>query len=342
VTTPAIPQPAGVAEPAAPAAPAAVRLLVITHASHAYDENRYTYGLVSGLAETTDLVLAEWEKMGTPSVRSAAETAQVDLADIDVCMTYMRFRLLMLEPFDWSGFDGPRVLMEHDAWIGYSPAHREWHGRFPEVYHRDGFDLMISTGRNTTARLRADGVNAVWMPKAYNAANFTDLGYERSGVCTFGTAWPSRRALIAQLGDLVTDVSGPYDTLNERLNGHAGAIVCNMPGKPPLGKLGRAIRRKRPGFVRIYPGVEPMIKTFEVAGAGCAPIIDHQDELDELGFVPGRTCLTYRTFDEATELLRQADVEELREIGRAAGELARSRHTWRHRAELVPQLIAAG
>ena len=319
-----------------------MRLLLVTHESHAYDPTRYTYRLVTGLAGTTDMSIAIWEKMDKPSVRAAAEEGQVDLADIDVCMTYLRFRLLMLEPFDWTGFDGKRVFMEHDAWIGYSPALPEWRGRFPAVYRRDGFDLMIATGRNTTERLRADGVNAVWMPKGYDSTTFRDLGGDRAGVCTFGTGWPSRRALIARLGDLVTDVSGPFTSLNERLNRHAGAVVCNMPGRPPFGKPGRAVRRVWPRFVRTWPGVEPMIKTFEVAGAGCAPIVDHQDELAELGFVDGETCLTYRDFGEAVTIVRDTGPDRLREVGAAAAELARSRHTWQHRAELVPRLIEAG
>ncbi len=319
-----------------------MKLLVITHESHAYDTGRSTHELFEGLAETTDLHVAIWEQMDTPSVRAAAEVAQVDLGEIDVCMTYMRFRYLMLEPFDWMGFAGKRVIMEHDAWIGYAPDKPEWHGKFPAVFHRDGFHLMISTGKKTTAQLRADDVNAVWMPKAYDSTTFHDLGEERSRVCTFGTGWPSRRALIARLGETVTDVSGPYVTLNDRLNQYAGAVVCNMPGEPRFGKAGRAIRRVRPTFVRTWPAIEPMIKTFEVAGAGCAPIVDHQDELAELGYVDGETCRIYRTFEEATDLVRRADTDELRRIGAAARDLVLARHTWRHRAEDLPALIDAG
>ncbi|MGH9112802.1 MAG: glycosyltransferase family protein [Acidimicrobiales bacterium] len=314
-----------------------MRLLVVTHSSHTHRKS--SRQLFAGLTETTDLSVADWDQMAERSVRAAGEVAQVDLAHVDACMIYVRFRYFMLEPFDWSGFDGRRVLYEPDAWFGYSPAHREWHGRFAAVYRRDNFDLMISTGKDTTARLVADGVHAAWMPKAYDSSSFSDLGGARSDVCTFGSAWPTRRALIAQLGGLVTDVSAPYTTLNEGLNRYAGALVCNMPGTTPLGKVGRAIRRWRPGFVRAWPGVEPMIKTFEVAGAGCAPIVDHIDELADLGFVSGRSCLTYRTLDEAVSTVRRVDPDRLREVGLVAADLARSRHTWRHRAEQLPQLI---
>lgn len=319
-----------------------MRLLLITHRFRV-EEPRYTTDqLIEGLRDTTNLELAFWEEMTMPSAQAAGQSVQIDLADVDVCMTYLKFRFHMLHPIDWSGYDGPRVMLEFDAWAAYDPSNSAWHGRYQEIYRRDGFDLMVTTGRRTRDLLRHDGVNAVWMPKAYDSKFIHDLGRNRAGVCTFGTRWMSRHALNHRLGDLVTDISGPYDLLNDRLNDYAGAVVCNMPGRPPFGKVGRGIRRLIPTFVRVYPGVEPMIKTFEVAGAGCAPIVDQQDELAELGFIDGRTCLTYRDFDEAVALIRDTPDERLRELGAAAGDLAKSRHTWLHRAAEIPDLIQAG
>lgn len=307
------------------------------------EDPRYTtHQLLEGLAESTELTLAFWEDMDLPSVRAASRSAKIDLADIDVCMTYLKFRYHMLEPIDWSGYDGPRVMLEFDAWAAYDPSNTMWHGRYQEIYRRDGFHLMITTGRNTRDLLRRDQVNAVWMPKAYDSKYIHELERDRAGVCTFGTRWMSRQALNYRLGNLVTDVSGPYERLNDRLNEFAGAVVCNMPGRPPFGKVGRAVRRLFPTFVRVYPGVEPMIKTFEVAGAGCVPIVDHQEELAELGFVDGQTCLTYRDFDEAVALVRNTPTERLRELGAAAATLARSRHTWLHRAVEIPGMIESG
>lgn len=300
-------------------------MLVISHADQKPDRQLWRLA-------PADIAVGVWEQMAAPSVRSAADAAQVDLAECDVCLTNVRSRYFKLEPFDWSGFDGLRVHYEPDAWISYSPATPQLHGKHAAVYHRDRFHLMISTGKKTASCLRRDGVNAVWVPKGYDSTLISDLGSDRSGICTYGAPWPSRQALLARLGDAVTNVSGPYEELNERLNRYAGAVVCNMPGRTPLGKVGRGIRRWWPGFVRTWPAIEPMIKTFEVAGAGCAPIVDHLDELDDLGFVDGETCLTYRTFDEASSIVRQADHDGLREIGAAAAQLARSRHTWHHRA----------
>jgi len=320
-----------------------VRILLVTHADLAKDPNHYVSRFVAGLTELADVVIACWEDMASPSFLDASRAAGASPSGFDVCLLFVRFRLLAeATPFDWSGFGGRRVWLEHDAWNNYSPAHARWHGRYPAVYERDRFHLMISTGRQTTQLLRRDGVNAQWVPKGYSDDVFHDLGLERSGTCTFGTMWPSRRALIHHLrgrGIEVIDVSGPFGSLNERLNAHVAGVVCNMPGLAPFGRAGRAINRLIPSFVRTWPAVEPMIKTFETAAAGCAPIVDHLEELEDLGFVNGATCLTYRTFDEASEVLLSADPAELRAIGTAAAALARTRHTWRHRAVDVLGLL---
>lgn len=320
-----------------------MRVLLITHPDIAYSDTRYDHDLVSGLGERTDLIIVDWDSLSRPSTRDAAHNAGIDLSSVDVCMVYVRFRFLLeADPWDWAGFDGIRVWMEHDAWGNYSEAHPQWHGSFPRVYRRDQFHIMITTGRRTAELLCADGVDAHWMPKGYSAANFYDLGLRRAGVCTFGTMWPSRRAMIARLrrrGIDLADVSGPFSSLNARLNAHSAAVVCNMPGTVPFGRAGRAAQRLIPPMVNVRPAVEPMIKTFEVAAAGCAPVVDHLDELEDLGFVDGETCLTYRTFDEAADKLLAADEQQLLEMGRAAAELARSRHTWSHRADLVLRIL---
>jgi hypothetical protein len=212
------------------------------------------------------------------------------------------------------------------------------------VFHRDGFHVMVSTGKRTTELLRACGVDAEWVPKGYTASRFRDTGGARRGLCTYGRAWPSRRAMVHHLtrhGIGLVDASGPFETLNDRLNRHAGAVICNMVGEVPLGRAGRALNRVWPGFVRLRPAVEPMIKTFEVAAAGCAPVLDHLDELADLGFVDGETCITYRSFDEAVQKLRRADEATLARIGAAAARLAKAQHTWGHRAERIAALLAA-
>jgi hypothetical protein len=220
----------------------------------------------------------------------------------------------------------------------------QWNGQFPPVYSGCGFHLLLSTGRHITDCLRRDGLRAEWLPKGFSEDAFIDLRMERNGACTFGTRWPSRRALIhkiRQKGIDLEDVSGPFETLNLRMNGYQAGLVCNMPGRVPFGKAGRAsaINRLWPPFTSVWPGVEPMAKTFEVAAAGCALVVDSIDELSELGFVDGSTCLIYRTFDDAVDLIRNRDTRQLEAIGRAGAELARRSHGWRRRAQTCLEIL---
>jgi hypothetical protein len=99
------------------------------------------------------------------------------------------------------------------------------------------------------------------------------------------------------------------------------------------------VQHVAPGaLVTVRPGLEVMIKNFEVAASGCAPFFDAIPELAELGFVDGETAFVYSAFDELADRLRETPPEELREVGRRAAQLARERHTWSHRVE---QILAA-
>lgn len=317
-----------------------MRILLITHADLAFSPSKAQSSLVKGIQQATQAKIALWEELETPSIAAACASVEAEQSDFEACLLMVRFRRLMASTgIEWDGFSGLKVWYEEDAVTNYSPSHPRWNGKYTELWRREAFDLMIATGKRTTELLQADGVSARWIPKGYTADAFYDLGLDRSGICTFGTLWPSRRKLLHHLdrrGIDIADVSGPFETLNARLNAHTGALVCNMLGRPPFARVGRAINRVFPSFVTTWPASEPMIKTFEVAGAGCAPIVDHLDELTDLGFVDGETCRTYRTFDEAGDLLSEVSSDELLELGQAAAALAQSRHTWGHRAaELV-------
>jgi hypothetical protein len=316
---------------------------LISHRDLVETDKRFEAALFRGLAQHVDLHFADWEDGGAD--RTIGEYAAMigrDLKDFDVCIIFVRFRLRRDgPPLHWDGFAGLRIWLEPDAWGGFDESNT-YFGSYAPVFGRDHFDLLVSSGHEVTRRLNDAGVNACWLPKGYDEKVFFDLGAERHGVCTFGTQWPSRRALLHHLsraGLEVVNVSGPYTSLNERLNLFAGGLVCNMMSSIPLGRAGRLLNRWFPTLVTVTPGIEPMAKTFEVAGAGCAPIVDAIDELHELGFVAGQTCLTYRDFKGAEEVLRSADDAELLAIGSRAMETARTRHTWAHRAEQLADII---
>jgi hypothetical protein len=312
-----------------------MRMLLITHEDLARSPAKSQSRFVAALEERSDVTTVFWERLVAVTPTQAAAAAGAALSDYDACLLFVRFRHLSAAPaLEWLGYSGLRVWLDEDAWWNYTPARGTWRGAFPPTFHRHRFDLLIATGRRTAELLERDGVRAAWIPKGYAADAFHDLELARKGVCTFGNLWPSRARLITYLrqrGVPVTDVSGPFLTLNERMNRHVAGVVCNMPGRYRLGRGGR-VQRYLPGMVETWPAIEPMIKTFETAATGCALVVDHLDELADLGFVHGQTCLVYHDFAEALALLRATEPEELARIGRAGAELTRERHTWQDRA----------
>lgn len=82
--------------------------------------------------------------------------------------------------------------------------------------------------------------------------------------------------------------------------------------------------------------------TMLMAGAGCAPIADWIDELEELGFVDGETMVSYESLHELIEKLDYytENPGALREIGRRAGRLVLAQHTWDHRAHQLDELLS--
>lgn len=279
------------------------------------------------------------EELGSSVVRVEDGWPEpASFAGVDAVVVFIRFReLASSAPIEWGRFGGLRLMVDHDAYLNYvdvAPSHHR--GRWPEVFRHHRFDALVTSGRDVSQRLVADGVPAIWLPKGYDDRYFRDLGGHRTGYCTYGSRYRARAAMARRLSRAeitYEQLDVEYGRLGEKLNGYAGCFVCNMQGTPILGGLGRGLNRLVPGaLVRTAPGIEPMIKNFEAAAAGCAVFADHIPELSDLGFVDGENFVEYRSFDELVCKANTIDEVRLREIGRAGAALCRSRHTWRHRA----------
>jgi hypothetical protein len=270
-----------------------------------------------------------------------------DVGDCDAIVWLVFYRLLRDAPgFDWQGYKGLRLWYEFDAIQNFrSIASSRNKGTFPGTFRRMQFDMMVSTGRLTRDLMEEEGVRSYWIPKGYDGEALFDTGRsQRDGVGHYGSMYPARRAMLAKVGRAGITVENfrvIYGELNQQLNQFLACIVCNMDlrgsGVVPV----RAWKHIPEVLHRERPGLEPMIKNYEVAGAGCAPICDYYPELDDLGFIDGETMVFYRTYSELNEKLRHylASPDELDRIGRNASKLVSSRHTWRHRMDNFDRLI---
>jgi hypothetical protein len=264
----------------------------------------------------------------------------------DAAVVYVYFRELQRsEPISWGAFSGAKLIYEQDAINNYvHMVDRTLLGVWPRELRRHRFDAVVSTGRDVAGWLTADGFPAHWLPKGFDATTFRyDPDRKRRGFCTYGTAYLARAALsrtYRRSGAAVTQLNVPFAELPDRLNDFAAGVVCNLVAQRRGWKFGVALNRIRRGsLLRLRPGVEPMIKNFEIPGCGAALLCDYIPELEDLGFVNGENAIFYRTVDELIDIVRTGDAARLCEVGAAGARLVHSRHTWHHRAqELVSAL----
>jgi hypothetical protein len=275
-----------------------------------------------------------------------------DIAGHDGCAAviwYVRFRKLVKRPpFDWRDYSGQRVMYDFDAYQNFSTmAGDRYLGAWPAVFRAHRFDTLVCTGKATRDDLIGHGVNAVWVPKAYDPARFFDKGEARQGIGYFGQLYDARVAMLERLEEAelpVTRFKCAYADLNDHLNRFAMCVICNMVG------VRRKMRRRLSDYLfphyetEVFPGPEVMQKNFEVAASGCAPVCDDIPELHDLGFRDGESMISYRSLDELVEKLHGyvADSNAVASIAGNAAALCRERHTWDHRADMFAALVTGG
>ena len=271
-----------------------------------------------------------------------------DHESYDAFLWFVRFREFRTRPeFNWGGYHGARLMYDQDVCQDFTRIlGTSMLGKWPDVFRRNEFHVLICTGKRTRDHLLERGVDAYWLPKAYDPHFFHDLGCERSGLSFFGEPYRARLAMLTHLDRnciAYARFRSSYEELNHHLNRYLGCLICNMEGIPPAGWRRLVNLFVRGHGVTVQPGPETMLKNFEVAGAGCVPISDYMPEHDELGFQDAVSSVLYESFDELVEKLRHYETrpEELVAIGRQAAELVRSRHTWDHRAAAIEDLIVS-
>jgi hypothetical protein len=313
-------------------------LLVIGHQFHYYSQGRVDASqrpLYLALEDTFDNVKVHFVEDSWP--RSMKEIG--DYQNYDVCMWFVLFRMLIEQPpFDWADYRGLRLMHDRDAHANFhNMLGNRYFGRFTEVFHRDEFHYLICTGKRTRNAMEAEGVPSFWLPKAYDPQYICNKNGDRRGIGYFGNIYDSRGAMLRYLSRKripYEHFTCTYDELSDHLNRFAGCLICNM-GAQRKGFVSKAINRLFPGHgIGLNPGVEPMLKNFEVCGAGCAPIMDWIDEFEDLGFREAENMVSYHSFPELADKLEYyLDREDqLFDIGRKACELVQQRHTWHHRA----------
>lgn len=271
--------------------------------------------------------------------------------EYDAWIWYIPFRDLLIKPgFQWSNYRGLRIMLDNDVQLNYSTyiLPNIYLGNLPDVFHRNKFHILLCSGQLVRDRLITDGIPAYWQPKAYDPSVFFNLHLERQGICHYGTPYRPRLAMlyyVKQNNIPFEYIKCHFQELNIHLNRYIGCLICNKWWQY-RGILGRYKYKLLHSIfptigITLEPSNESMLKNFETAGAGCAPIVDWIDELAELGFEDGKTMVAYNSFEELIEKLKfyLATPETLVQIGQRAMSLVQNRHTWDHRAEQLERII---
>lgn len=238
---------------------------------------------------------------------------EVDTTRYDRIVLFLRFK----QEIRQAGFISrlPNlVILEHDAYQNYIPC--KYKGVFSRHYRRLPGARILSSGAGVARRLRAEGFDAVFVPKGYDQAMLRDLQQPRD-------------IELAFLGSIKSDAYSRRKALLEELAKVEDVLIARTgSGEEYLETLNR-IRF----FVSADVGMgEYMIKNFEAMACGCVLFAYNQGEEENraLGFVDMENLVLYSNVDELRQKLAllRADPNRAEQIALNGRSLAVSRYSF--------------
>lgn len=174
------------------------------------------------------------------------------------------------------------VILEHDAWQNYFPC--KYQGKFSAHYRNLPAARVLCSGFQVAERLKAEGTDAVFVPKGYDQTLLRNLGNPRD--IELGFVGSTKSGIYSERKAMLEDIAR-----REPLQ-----IVRTRSGDEYLQMLNR-IRF----FVSADIGMgEYMIKNFEAMACGCVLLAYDQGEAENraLGFEDMHNLVLYRNVDE--------------------------------------------
>jgi hypothetical protein len=312
---------------------------------HPYVYPRFEQDFMDRVAELPAFNVRRADLAALSEGRLAGEGKVQPLAAYDAIIVFVAFNALRRAPqLDWQGFSGPRLLFDHDVIHNYSSMFdAKLNGLWGPEFRRHRFDVIVTSGGAVRRLLSDEGIAADWLPKAFEASRFADREGPRSGVVSYGSAYPGRKIAECALREAGTPVerldTTPYPDLPGELTRYLAGMAVSTDITVPRSETDAMPARE----VGMRTGLEPMAKYFECAGSGCCPVSDAMEDLAALGFTDGVNAITFSSHGELVDRMRWwlARPEVLREMGRAAARHVHAHHTWRHRAAELAALVRA-
>ncbi|WP_407279634.1 glycosyltransferase [Aromatoleum evansii] len=219
------------------------------------------------------------------------------------------------------------VILEHDACQNYFPG--KYQGKFSRHYAQLPWARVISSGYAVTQRLRAEGTDAVFVPKGYDQAMLRNLGHERDIELAF--VGSTKSSVYTERRRMLDEIAAREQLL----------ITRTASGDEYLRMLNR-IRF----FVSADAGIgEYMIKNFEAMACGCVLCAYDQGEQENvaLGFRDMENIVLYRDANELSAKLAalRADLALAARIAAAGQALAEQEYRFDRIGEKVAQALEA-
>jgi glycosyltransferase involved in cell wall biosynthesis len=206
------------------------------------------------------------------------------------------------------------AILEHDAYQNFIP--NKYTGKYARHYHRMPWVRVLTSGVHVTQRLRAESLDAVFVPKGYDQTLIINQHKPRT----------------IELGFVGSISSGVYqhrkDFLASLATSEPMEIVRTKSGQDYVDKL-NDIRF----FVSADIGMgEYMIKNFEAMGAGCVLFAWRQGNGEEeaLGFRDMENIVLYDSLEECRGKLAQLrnDPALAERIAQAGQQLAEQQYSF--------------
>ena len=209
-----------------------------------------------------------------------------------------------------------------------------WHRKYPAILRDIGKIRVIVSGIDLRDQFRAEGIDAEYLPKAYDSGVVSNIRGQRNVAAAFvgrtnNKAYRLRKQFLKQI--------------SRRLG---ISILRSEPGAP-YNALLNSIRI----FVSADIGYgEYMIKNYEAMAAGCMVLAWRQSAAENaaLGFQDKKNIVLYDSIEEFEQKLKMLldNPSQIESIASAGQQLVEGAHTWKKRAEellplLLPEVIPA-
>lgn len=244
----------------------------------------------------------------------------VDTANYDRIMLFLRFKKEIRQVAFIKTIPN-LVFLEHDAYQNYIDC--KYKNKFSKHYKRLPWARILTSGAVVTNRLKAEGYDAVFVPKGYDQQLLYDMNLQRD--IELGFVGSIRSATYSQRKEFLEQLAEQEDML----------ITRTKSGDEYLQTLNRI-----QFFVSADIGMgEYMIKNFEAMACGCVLFAydQGQEENQAIGFKDMHNVVLYKDITSLKNKLAvlRKDTELATAIAKNGQKLAEGNYTFAQQGKAV-------